>query len=111
MAIQEITLTVTPRGRAIRKLPSEITIPRAAPVSEIYQKIAATTGMSIHRIRVTKGSDFQHVPNDFRLPVLDTGLRDGSRIAVKDLGTPCPNLRLFNAYCVQVHKSHGGPSS
>ena len=86
MATQAISLVVLPRGKPIRNLPNEVPLPRAAPASEIYQRVAAASGTSVHRIRVTKGSDGQLVPNDKSVPILHTGLLDGSKIYVKDLG-------------------------
>lgn len=117
MATQVITLSVTPRGKPIGKLPSEVAVPRAAPSSEIYQKIAAVTGTSVHRLRVAKGSDGQVVPNERDVSVLDTGLRDGSRITVKDLGKfeELPDLAISThkesdtAFSLQVPRSHGAP--
>jgi len=81
-----ITLDIAPRGKPIRRLPDKLALPRDAPSSQIYEQLAATTGTSIHRIRVTKGSDGQVVPNDKNVAVLDNGLLNGSRLAVKDLG-------------------------
>ena len=86
MTTQVMTLSVLPRGKPIKHLPEETALPRAAPTSELYQTIAAASGTSIHRIRVTKGSDGQLVPNDKSIPLLQTGLLDGSKIYVKDLG-------------------------
>ena len=86
MATQMISLAVLPRGKPIKTLPEEAALPRAAPASQIYQTLAAKSGTSIHRIRVTKGSDGQLVPNDKDVSILQTGLLDGSKIYVKDLG-------------------------
>lgn len=86
MATHMISLAVIPRGKPIKQLTEEITLPRVAPASQIYQTIAAKTGTSIHRIRITKGSDGQLVPNDKDVLVQQAGLLDGSKIYVKDLG-------------------------
>jgi very-long-chain enoyl-CoA reductase len=86
MANQVMNLVVLPRGKPIKSLPGEIPLPRGAPVSEIYQRLAAESGLSVDRIRVTKGSDGQLVPNTKDTPILSTGLLDGSKIYVKDLG-------------------------
>jgi very-long-chain enoyl-CoA reductase len=94
MATQLLTLTVLPRGKPIRNLPEETALPRAAPASEIYQTLAKKTGTSVHRIRVTKGSDGQVVPNDKDIPINETGLLDGSKIFVKDLGNVQKNRFL-----------------
>jgi very-long-chain enoyl-CoA reductase len=87
MATQATTLQVLPRGVPIPRLPQELALPRGASASAIYEQIAAKSGISIHRVRVTKGSDGQVIPNDGTVPVHTTGLLDGSKIYVKDLGT------------------------
>jgi hypothetical protein len=86
MASQTLTLSVLPRGKPIKTLPEEAALPRGAPASDIYRTVAAKSGVSIHRIRVTKASDGQLVPNDKDVPIQQTGLLDGSKIYVKDLG-------------------------
>jgi very-long-chain enoyl-CoA reductase len=86
MASQLLTLSVLPKGKPLKKLPTEIALPKAAPASEIYQQIAAKSGVSVHRVRITKGSDGSVIPNDKATPVIDTGLLQGSKIIVKDLG-------------------------
>ena len=73
----------------IKNLPDKLVVPSTGPSSEIYQQLSASTGTSIHRIRVTKGSNGQLVPNDKNVPIQDNGLMDGSRVTVKDLGTYC----------------------
>lgn len=86
MATQLLTLSVLPKGKPFKNIPSEIALPKAAPSSEIYQQLAAQINTSTYRVRVTKGSDGTLVPNDKEVPVLQTGLLDGSKIYVKDLG-------------------------
>ena len=86
MSSNTMNLVLLPRGRPLPKLPEEATVERSATTSEIYHRIAAETGTSIHRIRVTKGSDGQFIPNSKQTPISSTGLLDGSRIYVKDLG-------------------------
>ena len=86
MATQMMTLEILPRGKPIQRLPSETAMPRAAPASQVYSALATITGLSVNRIRVTKGSDGQLVPNDKLVPLQQTGLLDGSKIYVKDLG-------------------------
>lgn len=88
MASASITLNVLPRGTPIKKLPQEFHIQRESPVLEIYQTLASAAGISLHRLRVTKGSDGQLVPVSKDQSVAATGLMDGSKIYVKDLGSP-----------------------
>ena len=87
MASPDLSFTVTPRGKPLKNLPQEITLPRSANASELYKKIASTAKASVHRVRITKGSDGNLVPNSKEVRLTDTGLMNGSRIAVKDLGT------------------------
>lgn len=54
---------------------------------QIHQKIADASRFSIHRLRVTKGSDGTPIANSKETTVHDTGLRNKSAIDVKDLGT------------------------
>lgn len=42
--------------------------------------------MSVYRLRVTKGSDGQLVPNSKDVMISRTGLMNGSKVYVKDLG-------------------------
>lgn len=49
--------------------------------------IAQASGASIHRLRITKGSDRSVVPNAKNTTIKDTGLKESSVIHVKDLGT------------------------
>ena len=86
MASQTFGLEVLPKGKPFKNIPSEISLQKGASASEIYQQLAAQLGTSIHRVRVTKGSDGRLVPNDKEVPVSQTGLLDGSKIYVKDLG-------------------------
>ena len=88
MASKEITLHVFPRGRPIIGLPTEIRLPRASNGSELYRQLAKASKTSVHRIRVTKGSDGSVVPNKNDVSIADTGLLGDSKIYVKDLGTP-----------------------
>lgn len=56
-----------------------------APASDVYNTLAQTTGYSIHRLRITKGSDGSVLPNGS--DTIDrSGLRAQSVIYVKDLG-------------------------
>jgi very-long-chain enoyl-CoA reductase len=49
--------------------------------------IADVSGSSVHRLRITKGSDRSVVPNAKDTTIDDTGLRESSVIHIKDLGT------------------------
>ncbi|KAF2273328.1 synaptic glyco protein SC2 [Westerdykella ornata] len=86
MASSPITLVVRPRGRPIRNLPETITVSPDAGTTEIFEKIADASQFSIHRLRVTKGSDGTPIPKSTEIPVHDTGLRNKSAVDVKDLG-------------------------
>ncbi|MCJ1432829.1 3-oxo-5a-steroid 4- dehydrogenase [Xylographa pallens] len=86
MSSQTITLIVSPRGKPIKTLPQESEVPRNAPATELYNYLAAASGTSVHRLRVTKGSDGQLVPNRADVSIKQTGLMDGSKVFVKDLG-------------------------
>ncbi|KAE8392065.1 3-oxo-5-alpha-steroid 4-dehydrogenase-domain-containing protein [Aspergillus alliaceus] len=86
MAPATITLIVEPRGRPIKKLPKEVQISPNAPAQEIYTTLAAASGFSIHRLRITKGSDRSVVPNSRDTKVDATGLKERSVVHVKDLG-------------------------
>ena len=73
-------------GKPVKKLPEEVSIPFASPASDLYQQIALQAKTSVHRLRVTKGSDGAFVPNSKDLSISSTGLRDQSTVYVKDLG-------------------------
>jgi hypothetical protein len=88
----------TPQGRPIKGLPESITVDSDAPASEIFRKIASVSKFSIHRLRVTKGSDGSAVPNAAGVTVHDTGLRNKSAVDVKDLGI----LNFYTA-CAEHH--------
>ena len=106
MAAQKLTLAVRPRGedapapstplyasksdqdagKPVKKLPEEVSLPANGPASELYNQLALQAGTSIHRLRVTKGSDGTFVPNSKDLSINSTGLREQSTIYVKDQG-------------------------
>ncbi|CAG8040589.1 unnamed protein product [Penicillium salamii] len=85
MAAGNITLIVEPRGKPIRKLPKEVEISLDASSEELYTAFSAASGHSVHRLRITKGSDRSVVPNS-SATIDSTGLRNSSVIHVKDLG-------------------------
>lgn len=74
------------QGKPIANLPAELSILSDAPAADLYSKIVQPTRFSIHRLRITKGSDGSVVPNSKDLSVNSTGLRDQSTVFVKDLG-------------------------
>ncbi|KAL8928634.1 MAG: hypothetical protein Q9172_000849 [Xanthocarpia lactea] len=85
MASKTLTFSVRPRGKPLNKLPEELSLSSTSSSSDLYFQLASSSKTSIHRLRITKGSDGSFIPNTSSLPVSDTGLRDGSTIYVKDL--------------------------
>lgn len=73
-------------GKRIRKLPKELQIPVNTTGQALYSSLAQATGYSIHRLRITKGSDKTVVPNAKDKTLNDVGLEDKSLVQVKDLG-------------------------
>lgn len=86
MASASLTLIVRPRGKPIRGLPEEIVIDPKDSVAGLYKRIAASSKSSIHRLKITKGSDGSAIPISGVLTIEQTGLRNKSTIDVKDLG-------------------------
>ncbi|KAL9041700.1 MAG: hypothetical protein Q9180_001107 [Flavoplaca navasiana] len=86
MTSKTLTLSVRPRGKPLHKLPEDLSLSSTSTSSDLYTQLASSSGTSIHRLRITKGSDGSLIPNTSSLPISDTGLRDGSSIYVKDLG-------------------------
>ena len=74
-------------GKPIRKLPAEVTVALTSSGEDLYNSIARASGASVHRLRITKGSDRSVVPNAKSTTIKDTGLKQSSIIHVKDLGT------------------------
>lgn len=72
-------------GKPIPTLPSTTTINLDDSTGELYKQLSRTTGLSISRLRISKGSDGSLIPND-KTRVESTRLRDQSIIYVKDLG-------------------------
>ena len=81
-----LILQLAPKGRPIKNLPLEIKLPKDASVGELYQQIAHKSRFPVYQIRVTKGSDGTLLPNDKGVSLAQTGLLEGSKIYVKDLG-------------------------
>ncbi|PSN61195.1 synaptic glyco protein SC2 [Corynespora cassiicola Philippines] len=90
-----ITLVVRPRGRPIKNLPETIEVPSDAPTAAIFDAIAQKASFSVHRLRVTKGSDGTPIPSKADLSVHATGLRNKSAVDVKDLGPQIPWRTVF----------------
>ncbi|KAJ5102587.1 enoyl reductase [Penicillium argentinense] len=82
----KITLTVEPRGKSIRRLPKQLTIALNASGEDLHNMLAEVSGSSVHRLRITKGSDRSVVPNSKGTTIDETGLRESSVIHIKDLG-------------------------
>lgn len=70
----------------MKKLPGESAITPDASGAELYEHLAQQAAFSVHRLRITKGSDGSLVPNSKDVSINQTGLRDQSTIYVKDLG-------------------------
>ena len=68
-----------------------MTIASNESTAELYKQLALQAGISIHRLRVIKGSDGSFIPSSIGILVDSTGLRQQSTIYVKDLGM---SLRL-----------------
>jgi very-long-chain enoyl-CoA reductase len=96
MASKPIKLTIQPRGKPIRGLPKEIEASYADSSEELYKRIAGQTRLSIHRLRITKGSDGSLISTDSTIE--ETGLRDRSAIVVKDLG---PQIAWRSVFIVE----------
>ncbi|KAJ5662755.1 enoyl reductase [Penicillium macrosclerotiorum] len=86
MSSSKITLIIEPRGKPIRRLPKEVTVALNSSGEDLYNLLADVSGSSVHRLRITKGSDRSVVPNAKTTAIKDTGLRESSVIHVKDLG-------------------------
>ncbi|KAI9873679.1 MAG: 3-oxo-5a-steroid 4- dehydrogenase, partial [Pleopsidium flavum] len=86
MASKGLTLVVRPRGKPINNLPEETAIVPSGSGADLYHRLAAESGLSIHRLRITKGSDGGLVPSSKDVTMDRLGLREQSTIYVKDLG-------------------------
>ena len=73
-------------GKRIPGLPKETSTYIQGSTADLYHRIAAESRFDIHRLRITK-EDGTLVPNDKKMTVDSLGLRDGSVVQVKDLGT------------------------
>ena len=73
-------------GKPFKKLPEDISAPYTGKASDLYNQLALKSDTSVHRLRITKGSDGSLVPNSTDVSISQTGLRDQSTVYVKDLG-------------------------
>lgn len=81
-----LTLRVHPRGVALPRLPEEVEIHLTDTVNALYKRLATAASTSVHRLRITRGSDGGLLANSETTSILATGLKDQSVIYVKDLG-------------------------
>ena len=98
MASKPITLSIKPRGKPIRKLPKETSTYLQSSTADLYHRLAAEVGLSPHRIRLTKESDGQAIPNAKDWTVERSGLKGQSVIQVKDLGQSMARYKLTLRY-------------
>ena len=73
-------------GKPFKKLPEDISAPYTGKASDLYSQLALKSDTSVHRLRITKGSDGSLVPNSTDVSISQTGLRDQSTVYAKDLG-------------------------
>ncbi|EXJ95047.1 enoyl reductase [Capronia coronata CBS 617.96] len=86
MASKPVVLQIRPRGKPIKSLPESLELAPNATVTDLYSELARRTNYSIHRLRLTKGSDGTVLSNNKDTSIHSTGLRDQSTVYVKDLG-------------------------
>lgn len=122
LQVSKILLIKTIQGKPVKKLPEEVLVTSTGSTYELHKEIARKAGISIDRLRITKGSDGRIIPNKHSLTVYDTGLREQSTIYVKDIGrSPChpersrftlslfltvnfpPNYRASNSMANNLH--------
>ena len=84
--MSSLRFEVAPRGKPFKGLPQELTVSSESSAAQIYDALAVKTKSTVHRIRITKGSDGAVIPNSSETSISETGLLDGSKIVVKDLG-------------------------
>lgn len=111
--MSSLTLEVSPRGKPLKGLPQDLTVSSQSSAAQVYDAIAAKTKASVHRIRITKGSDGAVLPNSSDTTIRDTGLLDGSKIVVKDLGELRSKAGLPNNsnFIAQAHNWAGNSST
>lgn len=79
-------LQILSLGKPIKKLPREIPVSPDASTQELHSALAGASGQSVHRLRITKGSDGTVVPNAKGTTISAIGLNEKDVIQVKDLG-------------------------
>ncbi len=75
-------------GKPIKNLPDQISVDLSDSGIELYKQLAKDSGSSVHRLKITKGSDGSFLPKSKDITINATGLREQSTIYVKDLGKP-----------------------
>ncbi|KAI9720492.1 MAG: 3-oxo-5a-steroid 4- dehydrogenase [Chrysothrix sp. TS-e1954] len=86
MSSKPLEISVRPRGKPIKKLPENTYVREEDTAEDLYLHIAAKSRFSVHRLRITKGSDGTAIPNKRDVSIESVGLFDQSSIFVKDLG-------------------------
>ncbi|KAK2733366.1 3-oxo-5a-steroid 4- dehydrogenase [Myotisia sp. PD_48] len=84
--MSQITLEIKPRGKPISKLPQSISINPHDTIESLYSALSKNVKLSVHRLRITKGSDGTLLRNSKDVTIESNGLRSRSTIYVKDLG-------------------------
>ena len=82
-------------GKPISKLPKTLTVDSSAPTAKLSEELAQATKYSVHRLRITKGSDGSPISSSTDTTIYSTGLRNQSTIYVKDLGPQISWLTVF----------------
>ncbi|KAJ5159314.1 uncharacterized protein N7500_008965 [Penicillium coprophilum] len=86
MAPKTIRVQIRPRGRPIKNLPVEVQVASNASTAELYQSLADSSALSVHRLRVTRERDERLISNSKEITIEGSGLEDESPVQVKDLG-------------------------
>ena len=81
-----VSIQLLPKGKPIKNLPTEISVDKSATAAEIYEQVAKQSRFPIYQLRITKGSDGSVIANDKKVTIGQTGLLQGSKVYVKDLG-------------------------
>jgi hypothetical protein len=75
------------QGKQVRTLPSNLSVSSTDTTGILYQRLAAISSYSIHRLRITKGRDGgEFLPNSDEVFLGKAGIVDQDEIYVKDLG-------------------------
>ncbi|KAI9804222.1 MAG: hypothetical protein M1825_001624 [Sarcosagium campestre] len=86
MTSKSISLSVRPRGKPVKNLPDQTEIKTDATLHDLYHRLAASSNVSLHRLRITKGNDGSLIPNTTDVTIDRLGLREQSVVYIKDLG-------------------------